>query len=221
MQCKRIKMALFDVDGVIVEANSSWQVIHEALGVADEADKGTRLFLEGVMDYLKWMEHDTGLWASRRRLHINELREMLSRVPIRGEAKDVARELHRRGVIVGLVSGGIDLLVSRVAREIGADVWVANRLSYDKEGYLVKGGMPLVPAERKDIVVRRILGEYGISREEALFVGDSPWDIPAFLVVGLPVGFGGDPRIEPYIKRRIHRLDELIGVIRDYENCIL
>ncbi|MEB3755757.1 MAG: HAD-IB family phosphatase [Desulfurococcales archaeon] len=216
MSKTRIKLVLFDVDGVLVDNKSSWQVIHELLGVMEEAEFGARLYLESVIDYLGWMKHDTSLWAKRKRIHIDELRRAFDRIKVKQEAVEISRVLHRMGFIIGLVSAGIDLLVSRVAKEVGADIWVANKLSYDKRGYLIEGGVPLVPAERKDIVVRRIMGELNVDSSETAFVGDSVWDIPAFLVVGLPIGYGGDERIRPYVKYVIRDLRELPDILAGY-----
>ena len=216
MSKTRIKLVLFDVDGVLVDNKSSWQVIHELLGVMEEAEFGARLYLESVIDYLGWMKHDTSLWAKRKRIHIDELRRAFDRIKVKQEAVEISRVLHRMGFIIGLVSAGIDLLVGRVAREVGADIWVANKLSYDKRGYLIEGGVPLVPAERKDIVVRRIMGELNVDSSETAFVGDSVWDIPAFLVVGLPIGYGGDERIKPYVKYVIRDLRELPDILAGY-----
>jgi phosphoserine phosphatase len=210
---KKVKIVLFDVDGVLVDEKSSWHVIHRYMGVEDEADRGTRMYLEGIIDYLGWMKHDTRAWSKAKRIHISDLKKVFEKIPIRPEAVDVARKLHRKGYLIGLVSAGIDLLVARVAREVGADVWIANKLSYDKAGYLVEGGVPLVPAEKKDYAVKKILGELGLKPEEAAFVGDSVWDIPAFLIVGTPIGYGGDPRIAPYVKYMIHSLTELPGIL--------
>jgi len=129
-----------------VPIRSSWAYLHEYFGVEEEAEEARRLFEEGRIDYVEWMERDTSLWIRARGGCVSrrELVEALSRVPLDPEAPRVARELHRRGLYVGIVSGGIDLLARRVAHAIGADFWVANRLLFDKRGCLRPGGVPLV-----------------------------------------------------------------------------
>ncbi|MCE4606194.1 MAG: HAD-IB family phosphatase [Desulfurococcales archaeon] len=216
MDKKRIRLVLFDVDGVLVDDKSSWQVVHELLGVREEAEFVARLYMESIIDYLGWMRHDTGLWVKRKRVHINELRKAFDRIKVKQEAVEASRILHREGYVIGLVSAGIDLLVGRVAKEVGADVWVANKLSYDKRGYLVEGGVPLVPAERKDVIAKRIMGELNADPYETAFIGDSVWDIPAFLVVGLPIGYGEDEGIRPYVRYIIRDLRELPGILAGY-----
>ncbi len=211
----RIRIALFDMDGVLVPIKSSWAYLHEYFGVAEEARRIMRLFEEGRIDYVRWMEEDTGLWIRKRGgcVHVSEIARVFQRVPINPEAPTVARELHRRGILVGIVSGGIDILARRVASEIGADVWVANKLLFDKRGCLRRGGVPLVGVD-KERVVRRILGEYGIRPEEAMFVGDSKWDASVMRIVGYPVAYGDDcPLLEGVAKYRVRRLREILVIV--------
>jgi len=218
-------MVLFDMDGVLVPIKSSWEYIHKLLGVDGEAKRIKEQFENGEIDYIKWMELDTGLWvkATNGELTIWNLQEMFKDVQVRENAVKVARWLRKHGIIIGIVSGGIDLLAKRVAREIGADVWLANQLSYDKRGKLVPGGKPLVGV-RKDRVVKRIAGEYGVPLSNVMFVGDSVWDKEAMSIVGYPVIYGDcrHPELESVAKYRISCLDELpdlITCIERGEDC--
>ena len=213
-----MRIVLFDMDGVLVRIRSSWEYLHQYFGVLREAREIMRKFEEGEISYLEWMEEDTSLWIrARGRVHITELIRALEKVPIDEDAPLVARELHRRGVMIGIVSGGIDLLARRVAREIGADVWMANKLLFDKRGYLVPGGAPLVGVDKRRAVAR-ILGEYGVRPEEAMFVGDSKWDASAMRVVGYPVAYGDSCPVLLNIARcRVRRLREVVSLVDEVE----
>jgi len=215
---RRVRIVLFDMDGVLVPIRSSWAYLHKLYGVEEEARRVMEEFERGEIDYNEWMRRDTRLWLEAKgRIHRRELIDAFNRVPINPEAPLVARELHRRGVLVGIVSGGIDLLARRVAREIGANVWVANKLSFDKYGYLVEGGVPLVGVD-KARVVRRILGEYSIPPENAMFVGDSRWDASAMRVVGYPVAYGDDcPFLDGVARCRVRRLREVVDLVDEIE----
>jgi len=211
----RIGIVFFDVDGVLTTVKSSWDYIHGRLGVREQARRAVRLFEEGRISYEEWMRHDTSLWirASGGRLHISRLSKIVEEIPIREGAGELVAELHRRGVIVALVSAGVDLLVQRVAREVGADVYVSPRLRWDKRGFLIPGGHPLVtPTGRhgKAWAVRRIAGEYGIPLERAVYVGDSKWDLDAMRIVGYPVAFGDEcPLLSGVALCRVHDMGEL------------
>jgi len=210
----RIKLVIFDVDGVLVNVKSSWGFLHEWFGVAEEAARVRRLFEEGAIDYVKWMELDTSLWIRARggRLHRRELVEALSHVKLVPGALDVARWARRRGLRLALVSSGVDLLVRRVASELGVDAWVANKLVFDKEGYLVPGGVPLVGVDKAP-AVRRISWELGVNPREAVFVGDSAWDASAMKAVGYGVAVGDDPVLAGVARFRVKSVGELRGVL--------
>ncbi|MEB3816428.1 MAG: HAD-IB family phosphatase [Desulfurococcales archaeon] len=212
---RRIKIVFFDVDGVLTTVRSSWEYVHRRLGVLEEAKRGVRLFEEGLIDYEGWMRYDTSLWikAAGGRLHRSLLYSILSEIPIRSGARELVSWLHKHGVIVALVSAGVDLLVQRVAAEIGADVYVSPRLRWDKRGYLIAGGHPLItPTGKrgKAWALKRIAGEYGVSLNEAVYVGDSRWDKEAMSVVAYPIAFGDEcPELDEVALCRVRSMPEL------------
>jgi len=215
----KVRLVVFDVDGVLVPIKSSWQYLHEYFGVERDAEVYRDMFERGLIDYARWMELDIMLWlrARRGRVHRRELMEVLSRVEVDPEAPGVFRWLKRRGVRVALVSGGVDLLVSRVADTLGADVWMANKLSFDKRGYLLPRGIPLVGVW-KDRAVKVIAGSLGVRLEDTMFVGDSIWDKPAMLIVGYPVSYNDEAGVlRDVAKYEIRRLSEITDLISSIE----
>ncbi len=214
----RIKAVVFDVDGVLTEVNSSWGFVHRTLGVEERAKEIARRFERGEIRYDEWMRLDTQLWveATGGRITRWDLERILSAIPIRREAQEVARCLHAMGKRVALVSGGIDLLVSRVASVVGAELWVANQLSFDKAWRLVPGGLPIVGADKAK-ALRRVLWELSASPEEAMYVGDSVWDVEAMRVVAYPVAMGPDPAVNSVARYRVGSLLELCELVRDIE----
>ncbi len=225
---KYIKIVFFDVDGVLTEEKSSWGYVHRFFGVEEEAAEAIRLFMEGKISYEEWMRFDTSLWvrAAGGRLHRAQLSRILAGIPIRRGARELVSWLHRRGVIVALVSAGVDLLVQRVAREVGADVYVSPRLRWDKRGYLIPGGHPLITPtgpRGKAWAMRRIAGEYGVSLGEAVFVGDSRWDMDAMRAVRYPIAFGRDCKeLDAVAICRVASMEELrerLAVLGETGRC--
>lgn len=220
LSSRRVRMVLFDMDGVLVPIRSSWSYIHEKLGVADKARRALELYEKGEIDYIEWMRLDTSLWveATQGRITVWDLQKMFREVPVRPEAVEAARALKKAGIIIGIISGGIDLLAKRVAYEIGADFFLANQLSYDKRGRLVPGGKPVVGV-KKHLAVKRIAGEYGIPLENVMYVGDSKWDLEAMRIVGYPVIYGDCDHdgLVRVARCRIYSLRELPPLIETVE----
>ncbi len=225
----RLKVVFMDVDGVLVPERSSWDYVHRALGVQDKAKEAMRQFLEGKIDYSEWMKRDTQLWveASGGRLHRRDLERILSGIPLTEGARELVSWLHKRGVSVILVSAGVELLVARVAREVGADGWVSPRLWFDKRGYLISGGSPIVMPlgpRGKGKIIRRLAMMYGASVEETAFVGDSRWDRDAFEAVGHPIAYGPHcGEIEEIVECRVLSMEGLRSALNDImesERCL-
>ena len=205
-------IVIFDVDGVLTPCMSSWLYLHRHFGVEEMAILYYKMYTEGIISYLEWLRLDTSLWVDAGPPTVWELRRILSEIPVREEAVEVARLLHRRGIPLVLISSGIDLHVGYVANVLGADLWMANKLSFHKDGRLKPGGVPLVPADRKDLVMRRVLDLYGVPPSRAVYVGDSPWDIPAMLLAGTRVRVG-EWIPEEYATHTIRNVGELVEVL--------
>ncbi len=171
------KLLVFDVDGVLVEKRSSWSVIHEALGTSRAAEVYARLFWEGRLSYADWMLADTQLWIEASPgITRGELLEILSVIDVLGEAYDAVELARKKGWMVALVSGGVDLLVERVARELRVDKWVSPRLLFDEKQRLLPGGLPLVEADAKHRWIVRLREDTGAA--VVAVVGDTRLDAP-------------------------------------------
>ncbi|MGC8620668.1 MAG: HAD-IB family phosphatase [Caldisphaera sp.] len=213
-----IKLVVFDVDGVLTNVKSSWEFLHEYFDVADKAKEYYKKFEKGEIDYMEWMRLDTSLWIDKNngKLKIEELVKILSKIPVRDEIKDVSICLHKNKKTIALLSGGIDILVNRIADIIGAEIWMANELEFNKFGYLVPGGLPMV-GTNKEKALMRILQYLNVEPQETMYVGDSKWDYNAMIKVGYPVLFGNDESLLNISKYKISNLNQICDIIKKIE----
>ncbi len=173
-----VRMVAFDVDGVLVPVRSSWGYLHEVLGTTRESRLNYQLFMEGRIGYWEWMYLDTLAWVEARPgITRWELERLFEKIPLVKGAREAVNMLRRAGVEVVLVSGGVDILVERVARLLRVKHWVSPVLAFDPWGRLVPGGEPRLEADRKDRAVRSIAKRLGYTMREVAFVGDSYWDL--------------------------------------------
>ena len=103
-----IRLAAFDLDGTLLEHNSSWVAIHRAFGTEHLGAASLRLYTEGKIDYHEFMRRDIACWpkgVTRERIVA-----ILSGYKIRKEAPGVFDELRARRVKTALVTSGIDIL---------------------------------------------------------------------------------------------------------------
>ncbi len=171
-------MAAFDLDGTVLEHNSSWVAIHRHFGTEHNGAASLRLYTEGKIDYREFMRRDISSWP--KGVTKDEIAGVLSGYKVRREAPEVFRELRARGIMTALVTSGIDILARDVARDLEIDHWVANGLRFDSNGKLLPKGLGRVDPTRKDIAYLRLLSRIGIPSKKTIAVGDTIYDL-AFL----------------------------------------
>jgi len=184
-----IRMVVFDLDGVLVDIDSSWQTLHRAFGVDNEAN--FQRHLRGEIDYREFMRSDIRLWG---RPPAARLRGILDQVPLMPGARDVVDVLRQRHVTTAIISSGIEMLAARVQGELGIDHVFANRLVTDGEGRLLGEGEEVVTLRNKGVVFERLCQAEALRPRDCAVVGDSRFDVPLFEKAGISIAFNAhDP----------------------------
>jgi len=184
----RYKLAVFDLDGTLVDIDSSWSWVHKHYSVNNDAALND--FLAGKIDDMEFMRRDISLWLSKKaRIHISEISGLLETVPLKRNAKKLFDCLKELGIKSAIVSGGIDLLAHRVARELNIPIVVANGLETDAEGFLTGNGVLRVKLLDKGEVVKQIAMHEDVSKSEIISVGNSFIDCSMFAESDIGIAF--------------------------------
>jgi len=178
-----IKLAAFDLDGTVLEHNSSWVAIHRHFGTEHNGAASLRLYTEGKIDYREFMRRDISSWP--KGVTRDEIVRVLSDYKVRREAPEVFRELRARGIQTALVTSGIDILARDVASDLEIDHWVANGLRFDRNGKLLSKGVGRVDPTRKDIAYLKLLTRIGVPSRKTIAVGDTIYDLAFLKSAGL------------------------------------
>jgi phosphoserine phosphatase len=189
-----IKAVCFDCDGVLVDTISSWRIIHEYFGT----NSGEMLdrFLRGEISDAEFMADDIGLWKSvQPEIHRDELMRCYQGVKLMPGARELITALQDRGVIVAIVSAGVDLLIGSIAKMLNVDDWVANGFQYDENGYLLDDGDVRVPAHHKDAMVEKFARINNLDPSEIVSVGDNHTDMSMRIPGSGFIGFNGQKKI--------------------------
>ena len=188
-----IRLVCFDLDGVLIEAQSSWVAVHEAFGVRNE--DSLRLFLHGEISEEEFIRRDVALWIKKKpQVTIDDIDEILSNIVLHPGAKETIHALHDHDVKTAVVSGGIANAAHRVAKRLGIPMVAANELVTLENRRLSGEGIVNTPLRDKSTPVRRFAKDLGIPLGQVASVGNSSPDIPMFWSSGLGIAF--DPSDE-------------------------
>ena len=101
-------------------------------------------------------------------------------------AKDLCSALKDAGWKMIAISGGFTIITDRLKKELGLDLIFSNTLIF-KNGIL--DGLDLKVTSDKSLLVRPLIKQLGIKKEEIVVVVDGANDIKLFEIAGYTVGF--------------------------------
>ena len=182
------QVVVFDCDGVLVDAVSSWRTLHDAFGT-DNAHNLNR-FIRGEISDVEFMRSDIQMWkAVQDPIHQDEVFRAYSGVSLMPGAKELVADLQAAGVYVAIVSAGVDVFVSSIAAMLKVDDWIANGFVFDDNGYLTDEGVCRLHATGKGAIITRLLDMQGFESSMCVSVGDSEMDLSMMVDGSRFIGF--------------------------------
>jgi phosphoserine phosphatase len=197
-----IKVVFFDCDGTLTGVKSSWQYLHERLGLWDDhADEFQRLFHEGKIDYAEFCRRDAALWKG---LRAEEVMKVIDEIPYHEGVRETMEALHGEGIITVILSTGLSLLIDKVRADLGMSLAFSNDLLV-KDGVLTGDIRINVEHDNKGLWVKKILKREGLKKKEAAAIGDGEGDRGMFESVGLAIGYHPNNAVLPILDHALFR----------------
>lgn len=193
-----IRVVAFDVDGTLVEHDDGlvvWQVLNRRfIGNAEVNAERFSAFRAGEISYAEWVELDIAGWrdggATRASIEA-AIREELRLVP---GARAVTAELNRRGYVVVVVSGTLDIVLQTLFPDGPFQRTFSNQIRFDESGSISGWSATPFDLAGKAEALRLLSSETEIPTRQFAFVGDHLNDIDALRIVGCPIAY--DPKHE-------------------------
>ncbi|MBU1185659.1 MAG: HAD family phosphatase [Acidobacteria bacterium] len=180
------RLIVFDIDGTLTTHISSWQFLHERLGIWDDlAAAYQNQFREGRISYKRFCELDAAHWKG---METDNLYELFREIPYSTNAVEAVRRLKEDGFVLTAVSSGVQFIVDRVREDMGLDYAVGNTLR-EKQGRLTGKVTIRISHLGKAAALRRVLRRFRIPAEETIVVGDSDGDVPMMKRAGYAIAF--------------------------------
>src|SRR5690349_20728353 len=205
----RNSAAFYDVDGTLIKINivhafAFYASRHASLAVSAKNTVKTALSIPvfWAADKLsrKWFNeifYRSYQGASEDRLVVlaEELFEDVIKPNIYPRARDLIEESRRAGCRQVIVSGALDFTMRPLARWLGVDDFIANRLEFS-DGYATgKLRKPFVAGATKAQIMRDYAQAHGIDLGKSWAYSDSYSDFPMLTVVGHPTAVNPDLRL--------------------------
>lgn len=180
-----VKLVVFDVDGTLTQHNSIWWRLHELFDTTKEGRVYFDQYFAGEIDYQQWSDLDAALWIGKP---ISAVLDAVNNTKLVPGAKEVIDSLHDNDIDAAILSGGLDIMAESIAKRVGIDFVLTNRLLH-KNGKLLGSVENIVGWADKDQHIYSILEHFNVSAQETSFVGDGRNDLSVFKIVGLSIAF--------------------------------
>ena len=179
---------VFDCDGVLVDAVSSWRTLHDHFGTDNSVN--LQRFIDGEFSDVEFMRSDIRMWKEiQDTIYRDDLFRAYSGVKLMQGARQVVEELQANGVFVAIVSAGVDLFVASIASMLNVNDWIANGFVFNDDDTLSDEGICRLHATAKGEIIHRLLKMNNLEVANCVSVGDSEMDLSMHVDGSRFIGF--------------------------------
>ncbi len=177
-------LIIFDVEGVLLNAEYL-PILAQVFGPSKEKEIWD-ITKQGIRGDIDWEEGLKKRVNALKGIKFDDAKQIAQNLEIMPGAKDLCLALKDAGWKMIAVSGGFTIITDRLKKELGLDLIFSNVLIF-KNGLL--DDLDLKVTSDKSLVVRPIIKEWGLKKEEIVVVVDGANDIKLFDIAGYTVGF--------------------------------
>ena len=177
-------LIIFDVEGVLLNAEYL-PILAQVFGPTKEKEIWD-ITKQGIRGDIDWEEGLRRRVYALRGTRFQDAKVIGENLEIMPGAKDLCSALKNAGWKMVAVSGGFTIITDRLKRELGIDLIFSNELIF-RNGIL--DDIDLKVTSDKSLVVRPIIKQLGIKKEEIVVVVDGANDLKLFDIAGYTVGF--------------------------------
>ena len=197
------RVLITDMDGTIIE-NETLNDIAKFLGKGEKVKKITDLGLKGRLDFSTSLENRVHLLKGLRLSSLEEAKRIISFMK---GAKKLFQELKKNKIHTVLVSGGFKPITSYVKDYLNIDQEYSNTFGVIGDLFNGKTVGPIVNANYKEKIVKKISKELNINKDQIIGMGDAANDMNMLLSVGLPIAFKAQDIVKANFENQINNTD--------------
>lgn len=184
-------LVVFDADSTLLR-NEVIELIADEAGRGAEVAAATEAAMRGEVDFATSLRTRV---AALKGVRTAAFARVLARVEPTPGAAELITQIHARGGVAAVVSGGFHEILDTVAPSLGVDRWRANRLAVADEELSGEVDGAIVDAAGKAAALREWALGLGIPARRTIAVGDGANDLLMMAAAGLGVAFNAKPAV--------------------------
>ena len=178
-------LCVMDVDGTLI-AEEVIDLLGKEAGCEEEVSQITRQAMRGELNFERSLRARVALLKG---LPISVFDTVFKSIHLSKNAQEFISVLQKKGILVGLVSGGFTPIVERLAKSLGISYFSANQLEV-KDGFLTgKSVGEIVTGQVKKATLERWRKELELPKERTIAIGDGANDLLMLKSAGHGIAF--------------------------------
>lgn len=178
-------LCVMDIDGTLI-AEEVIDLLGKEAGCEEEISQVTSQAMRGELDFETSLRARVALLKS---LPVSVFDTVIKSIHLSKNAQEFISILQKKGILVGLVSGGFTPIVERLAESLGISYFSANQLEV-KDGFLTgKLVGEIVTGQVKQDTLEKWKKELKLPKERTIAIGDGANDLLMLKSAGHGIAF--------------------------------
>ena len=178
-------LCVMDVDGTLI-AEEVIDLLGKEAGCEEEVSQITRQAMRGELNFERSLRARVALLKG---LPISVFDTVFKSIHLSKNAQEFISVLQKKGILVGLVSGGFTPIVERLAESLGISYFSANQLEV-KDNFLTGRLVgEIVTAQVKQATLENWRKELELPKERTIAIGDGANDLLMLKSAGHGIAF--------------------------------
>ena len=198
-------LCVMDVDGTLI-AEEVIDLLGKEAGCEEEVSQITRQAMRGELNFERSLRARVALLKG---LPISVFDTVFKSIHLSKNAQEFISVLQKKGILVGLVSGGFTPIVERLAESLGISYFSANQLEV-KDNFLTGRLVgEIVTAQVKQATLENWRKELELPKERTIAIGDGANDLLMLKSAGHGIAFCAKEVVKTEIASHIDTRDFL------------
>ena len=198
-------LCVMDVDGTLI-LEEVIDLLGREAGCEEEIAQLTSQAMRGELDFESSLRKRVSLLED---LSISVFDKVFNSIHLSPNAQEFISILQKKGILVGLVSGGFTPIVETLVKSLGIAYFSANQLEV-KDGLLTgKLVGHIISPEVKQATLEQWRKELKLSKDRTIAIGDGANDLLMLKSVGLGIAFCAKEVLKKEIPNHVDKRDFL------------